>query len=147
MKICSWCGKVLPEEATVCDVDGQPMVGDSSLNEENPFPTGAILAGAAILVFFVGLMGIAGFYLFRLVSACWAYADCFRLGKRGFRGYRALGIVFKPIVVFGVCAFFLGGFGLIWYLIMRKRVAAFPDQAEDSADPLLGEVLSVWSDR
>jgi len=62
-------------------------------------------------------------YVFGLASAFWATMDCRKFGSRG---SRVLAIAFKPVVVFAVCAFFLGGFGFIWYLIMRHRIRSAP---------------------
>jgi hypothetical protein len=58
-----------------------------------------------------------------LATAVWAAIDSSRLQPRG---SRLLGIAFKPVVVFAACAFFLWGFGFIWYLVMRHRVKTAP---------------------
>jgi hypothetical protein len=63
--------------------------------------------------FGIGVVWVLGF-----VVAIWAALDC---SKISYRGSRVLGIVFKPIVVFTVCAFLgNGSYGLLlggWLLI------------------------------
>jgi hypothetical protein len=58
-----------------------------------------------------------------LATAIWAAFDSAKFKNHG---RRVLGIAFKPVVVFAVCAFFLWGFGFIWYLIQRHRVKSTP---------------------
>jgi hypothetical protein len=78
-----------------------------------------------VIVYFLlaGLFTIIASVLFGLTTASWAAKDC---SKMQIQGTRVLGIVFKPIVVFTVCAFLLWGFGIIWYLTMRQRIMSAP---------------------
>jgi predicted membrane protein len=77
----------------------------------------------AVNFLLVGLFNIGASLLFGLLTALWAAIDCSKMQSRG---SRVLGIAFKPVVVFAVCAFFLWGFGFIWYLVMRHRVKTAP---------------------
>lgn len=137
MKTCTWCGKEYPDEATVCSLDQHP------LTSSNPSPTAAtevqpssgwppqvvVPAVLWLVVNFllVGLFTVGASFLFGLLTALWAAIDCSKLQSRG---SRTLGIAFKPVVVFAVVAFFLWGFGFIWYLIMRHRVKTAPIDLE-----------------
>ena len=78
-------------------------------------------------ILLVGLFTVAASILFGLLTALWAAIDCSKMRSRG---SRVLGIAFKPVVVFAVCAFFLWGFGIIWYLVMRHRVKTTPIDLE-----------------
>ena len=71
----------------------------------------------------VALFNVAASIVFGLLTAIWASIDCSKLQSRG---SRVLGIAFKPVVVFAVVAFFLWGFGFVWYLVMRNRVKTAP---------------------
>lgn len=75
----------------------------------------------------IGLFTVGVSFLFGLLTALWAAIDCSRFRSRG---SRVLGIAFKPVVVFAVVAFFLWGFGFIWYLVMRHRVKTAPIDLE-----------------
>lgn len=85
-----------------------------------------------LAVFFLlgGTYTFVASFMFGLATALWAAIDCSRLQDRG---SRLLGLTFKPIVVFGVCAFFLWGLGFIWYLVMRHRVKTAPISSENQA--------------
>jgi hypothetical protein len=111
MKTCSRCGKEMPDDALVCDVDGRALREEPESNDSSGFPIGSIILWLVAMALLLGTLGLVGLFLLRLGSGIWAALDCAHLGKKGYRGYRALGIVFKPVVVFGVCAFF---FGRIW---------------------------------
>jgi hypothetical protein len=71
------------------------------------------------MIFLLAAFGPASPYLLCLTCAVWAAMDCANLPPER---SRVLGLAFKPVVVFGVCAFFLWGFGFLWYLVMRYRV-------------------------
>lgn len=75
----------------------------------------------------VGYFGVGASLLFGLLTASWAAIDCSKLQPGG---SRVLGIAFKPVVVFAAVAFFLWGFGFIWYLVVRHRVKTAPIDLE-----------------
>ena len=128
MRRCPYCGKEYPDEATVCAVDQQALIpnadsaSSASVNDEGRLPPQVVLPVAAWLLVNILIclrLGIAGISLLGMVLGLWAAIDC---SKMQYRGSRVLGIAFKPVVVFAVCAFFLWGFGFVWYLVMRHRV-------------------------
>jgi len=90
------------------------------------FPPEVLLQIAAWLVtnlVFGIVFSVAGILLVQVACSCWAAYDCAKIQTRG---TRVLGIVFKPVVAFGVCAFLLWGLGFAWYLVMRHRVRSEP---------------------
>jgi len=129
MKKCTWCGKEYPDEATFCSLDEQSLSSCSpdettiteAARSKTWLPQIVIPAALWLVVNFLlaGLFTVGASLLFGFATALWAAVDCSKLQSTG---SRVLGIAFKPVVVFAVCAFFLWGFGFIWYLIMRHRV-------------------------
>ncbi len=131
MKRCTYCGKDYPDEATACFLDQQALElinspsGASERSDSQPtkgYPPQVLVPAVLWLIanfLIVGFFTIAGSIVFGLLTALWAAIDCSRLRSKG---SRVLGIAFKPLVVFAVVAFFLWGFGFIWYLVMRQRV-------------------------
>jgi hypothetical protein len=128
MKKCTYCGKDYPDEAETCLLDQAPLVSCYRGPSQAPAAAGdllprQVLAPTAVWVLSAFLLfyflGPAGVLVLNLATAGWAAMDCAKLRTKG---SRQLGIAFKPVVVFAVCAFFLFGFGFIWYLIMRYRV-------------------------
>src|ERR1035437_1795506 len=140
MNECASCGKDYPDHAKGC-----PLIQESSVCSALPPTTGRgvlpdkawrerdkawrrqVLVPAVLwLVAFCFLavaFTVAASFMLGLVTAVWAAIDSSRLQPRG---SRLLGIAFKPVVVFAACAFFLWGFGFIWYLVMRHRVKTAP---------------------
>jgi hypothetical protein len=128
MKKCTYCGKEYPDEAVTCSLDQEPLVAckltaleapraaDDLLTRQVLAPAAAWVSIAFLLYYF---LGPAGLLFLHLVTAGWAAMDCSELRACG---SRQLGIAFKPVVVFAVCAFFLFGLGFIWYLVLRHRV-------------------------
>ncbi|MFO1513368.1 MAG: hypothetical protein U1F83_10720 [Verrucomicrobiota bacterium] len=139
MKRCTYCGKGHPDEATVCSLDQQPLelitspsttTKSSDLQPSKGWPPQIVVPAVLWLVvnfLLVGLFTFGASFLFGLLTALWAAIDCSRLRSKG---SRVLGIAFKPFVVFAVVAFFLWGFGFIWYLVMRNRVKTAPIDLE-----------------
>jgi sterol desaturase/sphingolipid hydroxylase (fatty acid hydroxylase superfamily) len=126
--------------ATVCSVDQQPLESctpSSTATESQPsktWPPQVVVPAVLWLVvnfLLVGLFTVGASFLFGLLTALWAAIDCSKLQSRG---SRTLGIAFKPVVVFAVVAFFLWGFGFIWYLIMRHRVKTAPIDLESERE-------------
>ena len=149
MKRCTYCGREHPDEATVCALDQQPLelVATSSGTPESPssqsskgWPPQVVVPAVLWLVvnfLLIGLFTVGASFLFGLLTALWAAIDCSRLQSRG---SRVLGITFRPFVVFAVVAFFLWGFGFIWYLVMRDRVRTAPiDSVSENATAQLTE--------
>ena len=127
----------LPEQASC------PPTQEASAEERGVLPSKAwrrrqkvwrqqvlIPAVLWLVVFFLlaGTYTFVASFLFGLATALWAAIDCSRLQDRG---SRLLGLAFKPVVVFGVCTFFLWGLGFIWYLVMRHRVKTTPFSLEN----------------
>jgi hypothetical protein len=143
MKRCAWCGREYPDAAMECSLDQQPLESVDSASE--PLASAgsqssaswqrqvAIPAVAWLIVNFVliGRFTVAASFLLNLLLAIWAAMDCAKLQSRG---TRALGIVFKPVVVLAVVPFFLGGFGFVWYLVMRYRVKTAPIELEGAVE-------------
>lgn len=112
----------------MCAMDQQTLVPNAdsassrSVDDERRVSSQVALPATAwllvnILIFL--RLGAAGISLLGMILGLWAAIDC---SKMQYRGSRVLGIAFKPVVVFAVCAFFLSGFGFVWYLVMRHRV-------------------------
>jgi hypothetical protein len=133
MKQCTWCGKDYPDDASVCAIDGQPLATRKSpeaaaaeKEASKPWPRQVVMPAVLWLAINILLIVWPGFgvnLLFNLATAIWAAFDSAQFKNHG---RRVLGIAFKPVVVFAVCAFFLWGFGFIWYLIQRHRVKTTP---------------------
>lgn len=83
----------------------------------------------------ISLFAVGASFLFGLLTALLAAIDCSKLQSRG---SRVLGIAYKPVVVFAVVAFFLWGFGFIWYLVMRHRVKTAPVDWETESEEIAG---------
>ena len=82
----------------------------------------------------IGLSSGGASFVFGLFTALWAAIDSAKLQSRG---SRILGIAFKPVVVFAAVAFFLWGFGFIWYLVMRYRVKSAPLDLESRSEEVV----------
>ncbi|MBI5387013.1 MAG: hypothetical protein HZA90_20255 [Verrucomicrobia bacterium] len=133
MKKCTWCGKEYADDAMICSLDQQTLVpcsesvaitSEKSTGVDFPwhivgFATAWLIANVLLFVF----VHPAASLLFGLATALWAAIDCSQMQSHG---SKVLGLAFKPVVVFAVCAFFLCGFGFIWYLVMRHRVRNAP---------------------
>ncbi len=143
MKKCPWCSKEYPDGATECSVDRQELVPFTRQPAETahvrPDRTWLPQIAVPTVLWLVTSILLAGLFtpgasmLFGLATAWWAAVDC---SKLQYRGSRVLGIAFKPVVVFAVCAFFLWGLGFVWYLVMRHRVKNAPlDLASGSVEP------------
>lgn len=136
MKRCTYCGREHPDEATKCELDQQPLESfvaspvpteSSSPSPNTDWPPQVVIPAVIWLIvnfLLIGLLGISASFFFGLLTATWAAIDCSKLQSKG---SRTLGIAFKPLVVFAAVAFFLWGFGFIWYLIMRNRVRTEPE--------------------
>lgn len=133
MKQCTWCGKDYPDEASVCEIDGQPLVTrverqapTTEPSNSKPWPWQVVIPAILWLLanfLLVGFFGPGASVLFGWATAIGAAIDSAQFKHHG---RRVLGIGFSPVVVFAVCAFFLWGFGFIWYLIMRHRMKSAP---------------------
>ena len=77
----------------------------------------------------MAIFSVAGVILLHLATACWATIDSVKIQNRG---SQVLGIAFKPVVVFAVCAGFLWGLGFGWYLVLRHRVVTTPIDLADT---------------
>ena len=128
MKKCTWCGRTYADEATQCLVDQQPLAACNSITGKIPESEGAIafrkhviIPGGLYLLLFVLLVASFrwGVYFLSLITAAFAALDAAKYRERG---TRVLGISFKPVVVFAVCAFFFFGVGFIWYLFLRHKL-------------------------
>ena len=143
MKRCTYCGREHPDEATACSFDQQRLEsitspsGASEPPDSQPskgWPPQIVVPAVSWLVVNFVLVGfhiIGASFLFGLLTALWAAVDCSKLQSKG---SRVLGIAFKPVVVFAVVAFFLWGFGFIWYLVMRNRVKTAPIDLESESE-------------
>jgi sterol desaturase/sphingolipid hydroxylase (fatty acid hydroxylase superfamily) len=141
MKQCAWCGKEYPDDASVCAIDGQPLAARKSpeataaeQQESKPWPRQVIIPAVLWLVANILLayfFGAPATVLFGWATALGAAIDCAQFKNNG---RRVLGIGFKPVVVFAVCAFFLWGFGFIWYLILRHKVKTAPPPPPEPQD-------------
>lgn len=127
----------------MCPLDQHPLESITQSNSAMPgsnfdkgWPLKVVIPAVAWLIanwLLISLFGTKAIFLFGLLTALWAAIDCSRLRAKG---SRKLGIAFKPLVVFAVVAFFLWGFGFIWYLIMRNRVMTAPvDLQSQNASP------------
>lgn len=133
MKRCTYCGKEYPDEATACSLDQHPLAccapGPEEAGQTEPDETWPVQIVVPVVLWLIVysllavLCSLETGYVFSLACAFWAAKDCSKFGSRG---SRVLGIAFKPVVVFAVCAFFLWGFGFIWYLILRHRIKSAP---------------------
>lgn len=138
MKKCPYCGKEYSDDVMACLVDQQSL-GEY---ERDPQPDAAtanditwrihVLLPAVLwlavnfaLLFSLGLFANM---IFNLVTATWASVDCSKMQSHG---SKVLGIAFKPVVVFALCAFLMWGFGFIWYLVLRRTVKDAPVITED----------------
>ena len=143
MKRCTWCGREHPDDASVCSLDQQPLElvalpsalpESSSPQSGTGWPPQVVVPAVVWLIvnfLLVGLFTVGASFLFGLLTALWAAIDCSKLQSRG---SRALGIAFRPLVVFAVVAFFLWGFGFIWYLVLRHHVRTAPlDSVSENA--------------
>ena len=145
MKRCTYCGREHPDEAKVCSLDQRPLefvtspsgISESSESQSRKGwpPQVVVPAVLWLLVNFLlaGLFTLGASFLFGLLTAFWAAIDC---SKLQYRGSRVLGIAFKPVVVFAVVAFFLWGFGFVWYLVMRHRVRTSPIDLESESEKI-----------
>ena len=127
----------------MCSLDQQPLElvtsqsatpASSESQPSNGWPPQVVIPAALWLVvnfLLVGLFTVGASFLFGLLTALWATIDCSKLQSRG---SHTLGIAFKPVVVFAVVAFFLWGFGFIWYLVMRHRVKTAPIALESESE-------------
>ncbi len=123
----------------MCSLDQQPLElvtspsatpESSDLQVSKGWPLQVVVPAIMWLVvnfLLIASFTIAASVLFGLLTALWAAIDCSRLRRNG---SRVLGITFKPFIVFAVVAFFLWGFGFIWYLVMRNRVKTAPIEVE-----------------
>ncbi len=139
MKRCTYCGREHPDAATLCSLDQQPLefitspsaAAESSNSQPGKgWPPQVVVPAVLWLVvnfLLVGLFTVGASFLFGLLTALWAAIDCSKLQSKG---SRVLGIAFKPVVDFAAVAFFLWGFGFIWYLVMRHRVKTAPIDLE-----------------
>ena len=136
MKRCTYCGREHPDEAAICSLDQQPLElatsspnapdAPSSSESSKGWPPQVVIPTVVWLMvnfLLVGLFSVGASFLFGLLTALWAAIDCSKLQSRG---SQVLGIAFKPVVVFAAVAFFLWGFGFVWYLVMRQRVKSAP---------------------
>ena len=125
----------------VCSVDGEPLELVTTSSDSPPStgwpPQVVVPAILWLIVNFVliGLFSVGASLLFGLLTASWAAIDSSKLQAKG---SRILGIAFKPVVVLSAVAFFLWGFGFIWYLVMRNRVKSAPVDVENAS----GEVVA-----
>lgn len=135
MKRCTYCGREHPDEATACSLDQHPLElmdlppGASAPTDSESstgWPPQVVVPSVLWLVVNILLavyFSVEVSCLFGLLAAIWAAMDCSKFQSNG---SRILGIAFKPVVVFATVAFFLWGFGFIWYLVMRNRVQTAP---------------------
>jgi hypothetical protein len=145
MKRCTYCGREYPDDAIECSIDQQPLEVVFSLSTESILSESQSNKEWALQIFvpsitwlvvnflIVGLFNVAASFLFGLLTALLAAIDCSKMQPRG---SRVLGIAFKPVVVFAVVAFFLWGFGFIWYVVMRYRVKTAPIDLESENEKI-----------
>jgi len=133
MKKCTYCGEQYSDDATICSRDQYPLTNfhpasvttpesrvDKSLPWQIVVPAAVWLAVNFLLG---GFWGSGAVFMFGLATAFWAVIDCAKIQTRG---SAVLGIAFKPVVVFAVCAYLFWGLGFIWYLVMRYRIKSTP---------------------
>ena len=138
MKKCNYCGGEYPDDLATCPADQHELVDwtPSSDVPDHPAPWLSIAVISVWLLtnfLLLVLLDPLASLLLCYVIAAWAAVDC---RKIQLRGSRLLGLQFKPVVVFAVCAFFCIPFGFVWYWVMRQRVLASPlDQDGDLTIP------------